>query len=161
MFKAVFYLFIASVTFTTLLSSLCLAQNKSPESLFTEAREAAFRDKDYVKAKKLSLEALAINPEEHNIRAFLGKVYSWTEQADSSRAQFQYVLDKQPEHLDASLGFASLEYWNQNNSKAIVITSNALKAHPQSEELLLLHAKISASLKNYDEADEAVRKRLK
>lgn len=161
MFKAIFYIFIATVTFTTFSSSVCLAQNKSPESLFAEAREAAFRGKDYGKAKKLSLEALTLDPEEYDIRVFLGRVYSWTEQADSSRAQFQYVLDKQPDHLDASLGYASLEYWNKNSSKAILITSNALRSHPQSEELLLLHAKISNSLKNYHEADSAIRKTLK
>lgn len=161
MLKLLFNILKVSVAFTFLFVSVCIAQEKTTDSLLTNARKAAYSDKDYAKAKRLCLEALNLNPEEHTIRAFLGRIYSWTEQADSSRIQFEYVLQKQPDQLDASLGYASLEYWNQNSSKAILITSKALKAHPESEDLLILHAKIATSLKNYDEADAAIRKTLK
>lgn len=54
------------------------AQNSlSSDELFSNARNAAFEDKNYEKAKKLAFEALEKSPRYADVDIFLGRIYSW------------------------------------------------------------------------------------
>lgn len=128
------------------------AQNSlSSDELFTNARNAAFEEKNYEKAKELAFEALKKSPNYADIDIFLGRIYSWDHQYDSARIHFAKVLDAKPNE-DASVAYADLEYWNDHYQNSLEICNLALTVYPNSEALLLRKAKNLKALKNYKEA---------
>ncbi|MDB5137298.1 MAG: hypothetical protein JWP37_3901 [Mucilaginibacter sp.] len=125
----------------------------SSDELFQQARKAAFDQKDYSKAIGLSKLALVKSPDYSDIRIFLGRVYTWSDKVDSARTEFSKVLSKHPDNDDASFAFGSLEYWNNNSSKALQLVQGGLKYHPKSKDLLLLKAKVLNDLHRFSEAN--------
>jgi YaiO family outer membrane protein len=122
------------------------------DGLFQRARTAAFDEKNYPKAIELSKKALAISPNYSDIRIFLGRVYTWSNQYDSAKAAFEYVLGYAPDNEDASTAYTDLEYWNDNNEAALGVANNGLKHHPNSEALLVRKARIFYALRRYQES---------
>lgn len=107
------------------------AQNSlSSDELFSNARNAAFEDKNYEKAKKLAFEALEKSPNYADVDIFLGRIYSWDHQYDSARIHFLKVLNAKPNE-DASIAYADLEYWNDDYQKSLEICSDALNVYPE------------------------------
>ncbi|KAA9036348.1 YaiO family outer membrane beta-barrel protein [Ginsengibacter hankyongi] len=122
------------------------------DELFKEARQAAFDDKNYDKAKQLSYEALKISPSYADIDIFLGRVYAWNNEYDSARYHFTKILNSNPDNEDASIAFADLEYWNDHYEESLDICDKALTVYPSSQELLLRKAKNLNALKKYYDA---------
>ncbi|MDB5025158.1 MAG: hypothetical protein JWP78_2913 [Mucilaginibacter sp.] len=148
-YKLYIFLFLLIISF-----QVASAQTgPSSDELFQQARKAAFDQKDYPKAISLSKQALVKSPDYSDIHVFLGRIYTWTDQPDSARAQFILVLSKHPDHEDASFAYGSLEYWNNNSPKALQYAQEGLKYHPQSTDLLLLKAKALNDLKRYKQAN--------
>lgn len=148
-FKLYLFLFLLIFSFKA-----AFAQNEfSSDELFQQARKAAFDQKDYAKAIRLSKQALVKSPDYSDIRVFLGRIYTWSGKIDSARMEFSRVLAKHPDNEDASFAFGSLEYWNNNSPKALQYVNNGLKYHPQSKDLLLLKAKVLNDLHRYKEAN--------
>jgi YaiO family outer membrane protein len=131
------------------------------DGLLQEARKAAFDRKDYPGAKHFLYKALFLSPGYSDCRIFLGRIFSWTADADSARICFQEVLAGDPEYEDASLAFTDLEYWNNQYPAALEICRNGLRYHPDSEELHLREAKIWIALRRFRAADSVVRQLLR
>lgn len=139
-----------------------LAQDTlSSDELFLQARSAAFDQKNYKLAIELSRKALSKSPNYADIRIFLGRIYTWSDQMDSARSSFEEVLRQEPGNEDASSAYADLEYWNEHPAKALSICENGLKFHPHSKELLLRKAKSLIELKRLQEANAVVNLLLK
>lgn len=132
----------------------------SSDGLLVMARKAAFDDKNYALAKYRLYKALAISPDYADIKVFLGRLHTWSDNKDSARYYFSDVLRRDPCYEDASTAWADLEYWNDDNKKALAITDSALVCHPASENLLVKRAKILYSLKQYAEAQATIDKAL-
>jgi YaiO family outer membrane protein len=156
-------LFKSSFLFIALLFSQSLfAQSElSPDSLFQQARMAAFDKKDYSLAAELSKKALIISPEYIDILIFLGRIYTWWNKTDSARACFNEVLSKHPDNEDASAAYADLEYWSKNPTKALSICEEGLAFHPHSKILMLKKAKSLIDLKRLKEANDVLVELLK
>ncbi len=122
------------------------------DGLFQAARFAAFDHKDYPLAKSYAKRALVISPNYADIRIFLGRLYTWTDQFDSAKICFETVLTAQPDYEDASIAYADLQYWNNHYKETILVCDAGLISHPQSKELLLRKAKALAALKDYAKA---------
>jgi YaiO family outer membrane protein len=139
----------------SLLSASFLLKAQTPVSadeLFKNAREAAFEDKNYDKAKQLAYQALEISPAYADIEIFLGRVYAWNKQYDSARYHFSKVLNTDPINEDASIAYADLEYWNDHYEESLNICNRALAVYPASEALLLRKAKNLNATKHFREA---------
>jgi Thioredoxin domain-containing protein len=136
-------------------------QKLSADELFTNARTEAFEKKDYPKSISLAKQALEIAPNYTDISVFLGRLYTWNKDLDSARAVFEQLDKKNVQDEDYFIAYASLEYWNDNNSKAIEIIDKGLSYHPQSESLWLLKAKSYNSAKDYTAAKNAIENVLK
>lgn len=148
--------------FLIALCKVSLAQTGlSSDEMFQQARKAAFDEKNYPKAISLSKQALAKSPDYSDIRVFLGRLYTWSDKPDSARGEFNQVLSRHPDNEDAAFASASLEYWNNNSIGALRIVSSGLKYHPQSNDLLLLKAKVLNDLKRYSEANNTLDTLLK
>lgn len=134
-----------------------LAQDStSSDGLFAMARTAAFGQKDYPAAIRLSKKALEMSPRYTDIRVFLGRVFAWDKQYDSARTAFEYILAYDPAHEDASAAYSDLEYWNDQYESALSVAEKGLQHHPGSEVLLLKKAKALRALRRYDEAAKSV-----
>ncbi len=145
---------LAAFVVCLLSTSNLLAQTQlSSDDLFQNARKLAFDDKNYPAAIEITKQALKISPDYADIRIFLGRLYTWTDKLDSARIEFKEVLTKNPGYLDAFVAYGYLEYWNKNPEQALEITSEGLKYHEKSEDLLLLKTKILDDLKRYEEAN--------
>lgn len=133
----------------------------SADELFKTAREAAFEDYNYDKAKQIAYQALQISPDYADIEIFLGRVFAWNKQYDSARYHFSKVLDKDSANEDASIAYTDLEYWNNDYAIALQICDRSLLLNSSSEELLLRKAKILNATKNYKEAEIIITQLLK
>ncbi len=118
--------FLAILLFLAISPVLRAQEHISSDELFKDARNAAFEQKDYGKAKELAYRALAQSPGYSDIDIFLGRIYAWTHQYDSARMHFTKVLDSNPSNEDASVAYADLEYWNDHYQSALEICNNAL-----------------------------------
>lgn len=132
-------------------------QNVSADELFVKARTAAFENKDYPTSISLARQALETAPDYTDISVFLGRVYTWNKDPESARMVFEELGKKDVKDEDYFVAYASLEYWNDQNAKAISITDKGLGYHPQSEALWLLKAKASYANKEYTESEKAVK----
>lgn len=147
------YKFILSISIFLAASTFLNAQDhRSSDELFKDARNAAFEEKNYDKAKELAYRALAQSPDYADIDIFVGRIYSWNHQYDSARVHFTKVLTIDPSNEDASNAFADLEYWNEHYESALNICNEALSYHPVSQDILLRKVKNLKALKRYKEA---------
>ena len=144
-----------------LFSFQAYSQEVSADSLFSQARTAAFKDKDYTKSIALSKQALQIAPDYTDISIFLGRVYAWNKETDAARAVFEELDRKNIQNEDFFFAYSSLEYWNEQNAKAIDIAEKGLAKHPNSESLLILKAKALYAEKNYTDAEIAINNAIK
>ncbi|WP_346985179.1 YaiO family outer membrane beta-barrel protein [Chryseobacterium sp. POE27] len=136
-------------------------QKLSADELFANARTEAFEKKDYPKSISLAKQALEIAPNYTDISVFLGRLYTWNKDPDSARTVFEQLDKKNVQDEDYFIAYASLEYWNDNNTKAIEIIDKGLSYHSQSESLWLLKAKSYNSAKDYTAAKNAIENVLK
>ncbi|WP_207496972.1 YaiO family outer membrane beta-barrel protein [Aridibaculum aurantiacum] len=124
--------------------------------LFHEARSAAFDQKDHVKAKALATQALSLAPFNADIQVFLGRLYAWDKQYDSSRFHLKHVLAYAPLHEDAYLAYTDLEVWNGHQQLALEVCNKGLAVYPTSVDLLVKKAGILQGLKQYQEAWQVI-----
>lgn len=132
-------------------------QNLTADELFAKARTTAFEQKDYTTSIALAKEALEKAPNYTDISVFLGRLYTWNKDLASARAVFEDLGKRGVQDEDYFLAYSSLEYWNDQNTKAIEIIDKGLSYHPKSEALLLLKAKVYFGMDHYEEADQAVK----
>ncbi|WHF50304.1 YaiO family outer membrane beta-barrel protein [Chryseobacterium gotjawalense] len=131
-------------------------QSLSADELFVEARNAAFEQKDYPTAIKLTKAALEKAPDYTDISVFLGRLYTWTNDLSSAREVFEGLQKKEVHDEDFFIAYGSLEYWNDQNAKATEILNKGLEYHPQSEALLLLKAKVDFNNSDYAGAEKTI-----
>lgn len=136
-------------------------QERSADELFTNARTAAFEEKDYSKSIELAKQALQISPDYTDISVFLGRLYTWNKDIDSARAVFDELGKRNVQTEDYFIAYAFLEYGNQNNPQALQIIDKGLSFHPQSESLWLLKAKVNYAEKDYPASQVAIGNVLK
>ncbi|MDF2553587.1 MAG: YaiO family outer rane beta-barrel protein [Chryseobacterium sp.] len=131
-------------------------QNSTADELYLRARTAAFEQKDYVVSIALAKEALEKAPDYTDISIFLGRLYTWNKDVVSARTVFEDLGKKGVKDEDYFVAYASLEYWNDENTNAIKVIDEGLSNHPSSEALWLLKAKVYFGINDYSEAEKAI-----
>ncbi len=79
------------------------AQTLTSDENFQMARKEAFDHKNYDAAIRLCKQALQQTPDYPDIQVFLGRVYYWNKQPDSSLQMLKGALETNPAHEDASI----------------------------------------------------------
>ncbi|MEN5234411.1 YaiO family outer membrane beta-barrel protein [Sphingobacterium faecium] len=138
------------------LSNFSQEKRLTADELFAQARTAAFDQKNYAEAIKISKQALLQAPEYTDIRIFLGRLYTWSDQIDSARVVFEELNGLHVQDEDFFLAYASFAYWNNQSTQAIQLIDQGLSYHPTSQDLLLLKAKVDYSNNAYDSAEKSV-----
>ncbi|HEY1024887.1 MAG TPA: YaiO family outer membrane beta-barrel protein [Sphingobacteriaceae bacterium] len=125
------------------------------DSLFTLARTAAFTNNNYPKAIALAKQSLEIN-EDNEVRIFLGRLYNWSDEPDSSRSEFLNVLNKNPQHQEALSAIYDLELWNDHPAAALQYAETGIKYYPESEDFIVKKAKALVALENLASAKKVI-----
>jgi YaiO family outer membrane protein len=115
--------------------SACAQSGVSADSLYRRARSEAFDRKDFPLAIVDCRMAVQLSPTDPDYRVFLGRLFSWTHQADSARLEFAQALRDHPGYEDACLAWSNLESWNGDDRRAIGLCEEGLQAHPGSTAL--------------------------
>ena len=145
-----------------LLSNKCYTQEtKSVDELFKIARETAFEKKDYKTAGIICKNILGKSPDYYDVSVFLGRLYAWDGNYDSSRIILNNVIKKDSANYEAINAIMDIEYWSDNPGKVLVYADLGLKNYPRSEEYLLKKAKAFSDLNRYDEAFTEIEKIFK
>lgn len=126
----------------------------SSDGLLQSARSQAFSHKNYPKAIAYLKKGLKLSPDYADLRIFLGRIYTWTDQPDSARHHFNRVLSTDPTNADALSASFDLEYWNDNAAVALTFAETGLKYYPTSEEFTLKRAKALSELSKFAEAQQ-------
>ena len=140
------------LVFNLLLFTKLSAQTISSDEYFQMARKAAFENHNYPAAIQLSKQALQQSPGYTDIQIFLGRVYYWNGQADSSMIMLKAALENKPAYEDASVAIADIEYFSEHYASALHYSERGLVYNPSSKELMLRKAKCLAALYRYKEA---------
>jgi YaiO family outer membrane protein len=133
----------------------------SSDDLLVAARKAAFDNKNYEQAKQLLYQALKQNPDYADVKIFLGRIHTWTNNPDSARYYFKSALANNPGYEDAAVAYADMEYWENNNAASLNVIETALKQHPLSEVLLFRKARALNAMRQYSAADSAIQQVLR
>ncbi len=128
------------------------AQTISSDEYFQMARKAAFDNKDYPAAIRMCRQALRQSPGYTDIQIFLGRVYYWSGQADSSLLMLTAALQNKPAYEDASVAIADIEYYSDHYEIALNYVERGLAYNPASKDLMLRKAKYLTALYRYKEA---------
>lgn len=128
------------------------AQQLTADELFSQARQAAFEQKNYPLALDRCRQALAQSPGYTDIRVFMGRVFYWNDQPDSARIMLDLAVAMAPQHEDASLAAGSIAYFMDQYPQALTYCNNGLRYHPTSTDLLLLKTKILIAQREYKDA---------
>lgn len=122
------------------------------DELFTQARNIPKEKANYPKIISTLKLALEKSPDYADIRLFLGRVYTWNDNLDSARYQFNQVLSKEPTNIEAYSAIFDVEYWNENYRRALDHANQGLLYDPNSSELLIKKAKALNALKDSRQA---------
>ncbi|QIA08650.1 YaiO family outer membrane beta-barrel protein [Draconibacterium halophilum] len=141
------YIQIVSVLFILLVtgtSGILQAQT------FDEARNYAFNG-EREKARSICRQILS-ESFNSDVALLMGRTYAWDGMYDSARVVLQDVLIQRPENMEAYDALSDVEFWADNNAKAIEYCNAALKLEPESPKFTLKKARILYSNEQYEEA---------
>lgn len=133
----------------------------SSDDLLVAARKAAFDNKNYEQAKQLLYQALKQNPDYADVKIFLGRIHTWTNNPDSARYYFKSALASNAGYEDAAVAYADMEYWENNNAASLNVIEPALKQRPLSEALLFRKARALNAMRQYSAADTVIQQVLR
>ncbi|WP_310555493.1 YaiO family outer membrane beta-barrel protein [Flavobacterium sp.] len=124
------------------------AQKVDTDSLLIKTHYEINTLKNYPNAIKLAQLGIKKAPNYLDFHLALGRAYYKTQQIDSARHYFNYVIDKNPKYNEAFTNLIQLEI-NQNRLfEAITAVNKALVHFPDNKEFELLRLKIVVAEEN-------------
>ncbi len=130
------------------------------DELFEKAREVAFNEEDYEKARTFAYRALEQSPNYYEIRVFVGRTYAWKGEFREARNELEKVLDRDPGNCEALLALIDVEIWSGRHEKALEWTKKGLKSYSNNKEMMLARASAFEKLERYSEAEQMYRNTL-
>jgi YaiO family outer membrane protein len=119
-------------------------QSVDPDVLF---RQALALPKDQrPEAEALCRQALADHPDYHDVRIQLARYYAWDDQYDAARREIRYVLERQPENLEARGVAIDIEVWADRPQAALAVCDQGLALAPADLDLHYRKARILRTL---------------
>mgnify|MGYP003575095012 CR=1 FL=1 len=153
--KAMIRFLSITLSLQLLLTGYVLAQDSTKltsDELFTQARNIPKEKPNYPKIISILKLALEKSPNYADVRLFLGRVYTWNDNLDSARYEFNQVIAKEPQNTEAYSAIFDVEYWNNNYARALDHANQGLLYEPNSSELLIKKAKALNAMKDSRQA---------
>jgi YaiO family outer membrane protein len=132
--------------------SKSVAQTVNADSLFFQAREVAFQDKDYVEAAAMLRQLLRQSPNFTDASVLLGRVLFWAGEPVEAEQLLRSIITKEPERADAWAALISGLLGLRRYDESLSLSRQALALHPEDVEILRQHAFSSAETGDFKEA---------
>ena len=138
---------------------MAAAQNEelTVDRQYELARQAAFEEGDYDKARKYAYAALERSPDYHGIRVFVARLYAWESNYNKAREELLYVLEQDGDNRNALSALLDVMSWSENYREGLTWANRALQHFPQDEEFLLAKARLLENLGKPEEAEQTYR----
>ena len=117
---------------------------------FEEARKLAFNG-EREKARSICREILSTGFNS-DVALLMGRTYAWDGEYDSARVVLQNVLVQRPGNMEAYDALSDVEFWSDNDDRAIEYCNAALLVDPASNSFILKKARILYSEEKFEEA---------
>lgn len=130
------------------------ADDLTVDEQYELAREAAFNEGDYNKARRIAYLALERSPDYHGIRIFIAKLYGWEGDYGSARRELEAVLSRDPKNRRAFEALVNIETRSGSLNRALQTTDRALDAYPRDEEFMLQRASTLHSFEKYARSEQ-------
>ncbi len=117
------------------------AYSGNPDASYFAARELAFAGKRET-ARDTLKKILIEYPEYTDVRSLLAKTYSWDQEYDTARLEFNRITSKERENLEAWIGAIKNEQYAKNYHIALGLTNKALSYLPENKSLSNLKEEI-------------------
>ena len=157
--KKIIFLFIVLIGFLRGFAQVNLQPDSiSYDSLFSLTKYYAY----YGEHQKAINNCRMLLAKDYNsdVDVLLGRIYSWTDNYDSSKIVLNKVISSNPGHYDALEALVDLEYWNDKYESALTFCDVALTYHTDDADFLLKKAKIYKTQKDTNEAVTILKKIL-
>lgn len=112
-----------------------------PDTSFFAARELAFAG-NRQSARDTLKSILTKYPEYTDVRSLLAKTYSWDNEFEAARLEFNRITSKERNNIEVWLGAVKNEQYAKNYNIALGLANKALKYLPENNELLVLKTEI-------------------
>lgn len=145
-------LFLFTIFFLGFSLSSYSQDKRTTEALYTDARQAAFEENNYKKARQLAYKALERSPDYHGIRVFVARTLAWDKRYDEAREELKTVLAKDPTYKEALRASIDVEKWSEHPKQALAVTNNALNHYPEDLYFLNQRAGLLHKIGNTKEA---------
>lgn len=129
----------------------------SVDEQYELARNAAFEESDYDKARELAYNALESSPNYYGIRIFVASLYGWEGRYKKAGEELKIVLEADPDNRRALLSIIDIESRAGNFSEALNWASIANNYFPDDQEFLMKEASVYYSAEEYPEAENLYR----
>lgn len=126
---------------------------------FDEARKYAFNG-EREKARSICRMILS-EGFNSDVALLMGRTYAWDGKYDSARVVLENVLVEKPGNLEAYDALSDVEFWSDNNEKAIEYCNEAILSDSTAYSFVLKKARILHSAEKYDEAVDVLENYLK
>jgi len=126
----------------------------SVDKQFSQARDAAFNEGNYEKARRMAYGALEVSPDYHGIRIFIANLYGWEGNYNDARKELQTVLQQDPKNRSAFEALINLESRSGALEQSLRVTDRALDAYPRDKEFMLQRASVLYSHKEYAKSEQ-------
>ncbi|PIB37767.1 YaiO family outer membrane beta-barrel protein [Maribacter sp. 4G9] len=135
--------------FLVLISLHSIGQETSysgdPDASFFTARDLAFAG-NRASARDTLKRILAKYPDYADVRNLLAKTYSWDEEYDAARLEFNRVTSKERKNSEAWIGSIKNEQYAKNYLIALGLANKALMYLPENQELAVLKQEIEQQI---------------
>lgn len=115
--------------------------NGNPDVSYFTARDMAFAgNRDSARDTLRSI--LSKYPDYVDVRSLLAKTYSWDQEYDTARLEFNRITSKERKNTEAWVGSIKNEQYAKNYHIALGLTNKALTYLPDNDDLLVLKQEI-------------------
>lgn len=135
-------------------------KTKGVANVYELARKSAFNG-NIPEAQAMLLHILDLTPNDHPVRTFLARTYSWDGMKSEARAHLHIVLEKLPADAEALQLSISLELQDERYGNALALLDTAIVNHADKPEFLYQKAVILHQLDLQEQSLEAVATLLK
>ena len=104
------------------------------DQLFAYAQKKAF-ERNFNEARSVCRYLLYQNPNDHDVRALLGRTYAWEGDYDQARAVLKDVLRRAPFYRDAAIAMIDVETWSGHMDRAFMLADSLWKIDPKDKEV--------------------------
>lgn len=130
------------LVFALLVQYSFYGQKLNTDSLLVVTNKLINVDKNYLNAIEIGHKGIKYAPNYLDFHIALGRAYKFTNEIDSARYYFNYVIAKNTNYKEAFSYLAQIEIDAKNFNNASIVIDNAIAKHPEEKDFYMLKLRV-------------------